>query len=204
MFAPYVRTLWALLVTAFMMLMAGASPARAAAFDDGTAPQPFAGFDVVAAGGRFSELSDAVAANARAVDRTGSVEVVLTLQGNSLAAEQSARRASALPVLDATAQKAYVASIARAHAAVQASVRALGGRVLHDYRIVYNGIAVVVDRSLLTRVAMLPGDRLDQSLDLPSRAHRFSSRRSTIVSPSSLAGSPTRNSGATARASRLA
>jgi subtilisin family serine protease len=90
-------------------------------------------------------------------DLHGPVEVVVALQGNSLAAEQSQRLAEGRPALDAAGQKAYVSSLRESQATLKASLQASGARILHEYRIVFNGFDVVADRAVLADVLALPG-----------------------------------------------
>jgi minor extracellular serine protease Vpr len=90
-------------------------------------------------------------------DFRGPTEVVVALQGNSLAAEQAQRIAEGRPALDAAGQKAYVASLRDAQASVKASLQSAGARILHEYRIVFNGFDVLADRAVLAQVLSLPG-----------------------------------------------
>jgi subtilisin family serine protease len=85
------------------------------------------------------------------------VEMVVSLQGNSLAAEQAARIADGRDALDGAGQKAFVSSLKISQATVKASLLAAGVQILHEYRIVFNGFDVVVSRATLSRVLSLPG-----------------------------------------------
>jgi len=85
------------------------------------------------------------------------IEVIIELGGRSLAAEQSFRAAMGMPSLDGAAQRAYVASVRASHADVRTAIAAAGGTVRYDYAIVYNGIAAVLDRAALLRIAGMPG-----------------------------------------------
>ncbi len=85
------------------------------------------------------------------------IEVIIELGGRSLAAEQSLRAAMGMPSLDGAAQRAYVASVRASHADVRTAIMAAGGTVRYDYAIVYNGIAAVLDRAALLRIAGMPG-----------------------------------------------
>ena len=90
------------------------------------------------------------------------VEMVVSLEGNSLAAEQSARMDQGLPTLDAAGQKSFVASVRLSQATVRASLLASGVQILHEYHIVFNGFDVAASRATLSRVLSLPGvARLD-------------------------------------------
>jgi minor extracellular serine protease Vpr len=90
-------------------------------------------------------------------DFQGPSEVVVALQGNSLAAEQAQRIAEGRPPLDAAGQKAYVASLRDAQSSVKASLQLAGARILHEYRIVFNGFDVLADRAVLAQALSLPG-----------------------------------------------
>lgn len=87
----------------------------------------------------------------------GPVEVVVGLEGRSLAAEQAFRAARGLDPLDATGQRAYVSDLRDFQAGVRASIESRGGRVLHEYRIVYNGFAVSIDAAALGTIADMAG-----------------------------------------------
>src|SRR5437867_12341095 len=81
----------------------------------------------------------------------GPVEMVVSLEGNSLAAEQQSRIDNGRAALDAAGQKAFVASLRQSQAAVKAGLLAAGVHLLHEYRIVFNAYGVMVDRSTLIR-----------------------------------------------------
>jgi subtilisin family serine protease len=87
----------------------------------------------------------------------GPVEVVVALEGNSLATEQSKRMADGRAELDGAGQKAYVASLRNAQAGVKATLQAAGVQILHEYRIVFNGFHVVADRAILKQALSIPG-----------------------------------------------
>jgi minor extracellular serine protease Vpr len=87
----------------------------------------------------------------------GPIEVVVALEGNSLAAEQAQRISQGRPALDAAGQKAFVASLRQSQEGLKASLQSAGVRILHEYRIVLNGFAVVADRAVLAQVLSLPG-----------------------------------------------
>jgi subtilisin family serine protease len=92
----------------------------------------------------------------------GPVEMVVSLEGNSLAAEQQARLADGRAALDGAGQKAYVNSLLQQQSTVKASLLAAGVHIFHEYRIVFNGFDVMADRSTLIRALSLPGvARLD-------------------------------------------
>src|SRR3989442_560606 len=85
------------------------------------------------------------------------VEVIIQLQGRSLAAEQMYRAEQGFAKLDGAAQQAYVAGVRAAHVDLRATIIAAGGAVRHDYAIVYNGIDAVMDRAALYQISGLPG-----------------------------------------------
>src|SRR5438552_18394472 len=87
----------------------------------------------------------------------GAVEMVVSLEGNSLAAEQQSRIDSGRVALDAAGQKAFVASLRQSQAAVKAGLLAAGVQILHEYRIVFNGFDVMADRATLIRALSIPG-----------------------------------------------
>jgi subtilisin family serine protease len=87
----------------------------------------------------------------------GPVEMVVSLQGNSLAAEQAARIADGRDALDGAGQKAFVSSLKISQATVKASLLAAGVQILYEYHIVFNGFDVVADRATLSHVLSLPG-----------------------------------------------
>ncbi len=85
------------------------------------------------------------------------VEVIIQLSGRSLAADQAFRAQMGLSPLDGAAQKAYVTSLHSSHAELRAAIAAAGGAVRYDYAIVYNGVAAILDRGALFRIAGMPG-----------------------------------------------
>ena len=87
----------------------------------------------------------------------GPVEMVVSLEGNSLAAEQQSRIDSGRAALDAAGQKTFVASLRQSQAAVKAGLLAAGVHILHEYRIVFNGFDVMADRATLIRALSIPG-----------------------------------------------
>jgi len=87
----------------------------------------------------------------------GSVEMVVSLEGNSLAAEQQSRIDNGRAALDAAGQKAFVASLRQSQAAVKAGLLSAGVQILHEYRIVFNGFDVMADRATLIRALSIPG-----------------------------------------------
>src|SRR5256885_53353 len=100
--------------------------------------------------------------HALGADMRTPVEMVVSLEGNSLAAEQAARMDQGLPALDAAGQKSFVASVRLSQATVRASLLTSGVQIPHEYHIVFNGFDVVASRATLSRVLSLPGvARLD-------------------------------------------
>jgi subtilisin family serine protease len=93
------------------------------------------------------------------VASTGPVEVIIGLEGNSLAAEQAYRQQMGMPLLDGEAQSAYVASLRASQAPIRAALEAAGGSVLYDYQIAFNGIAASLDASQLATISTLSGVR---------------------------------------------
>ncbi len=89
----------------------------------------------------------------------GPVEVIIGLEGNSLAAEQVRREQAGLAPLDGDGQRAYVESLKDAQADVIATLEAGGGTVRHDYQIVFNGLAAVIGGGQLLRIQGLPAVR---------------------------------------------
>lgn len=87
----------------------------------------------------------------------GPVEMIVALEGNSLAAEQSKRIADGRAPLDGAGQIAFVASLRQAQSGVKAVLQANGIQILHEYRIVFNGFDVVADRAILKQVLSIPG-----------------------------------------------
>lgn len=87
---------------------------------------------------------------------SGPMEVVVGLEGRSLAAEQAYRLTRGMPTLDSAGQRAYVASLRVSQATLRATFEAAGARVLHSYQIVYNGIAVSADLATLQKIEAVP------------------------------------------------
>src|SRR5436190_2108322 len=87
----------------------------------------------------------------------GPVEMVVSLEGNSLAAEQQSRIDNGRAALDPAGQKSFVASLRQSQAAVKAGLLAAGVHILHEYRIVFNGFDVMADRATLIRALSIPG-----------------------------------------------
>ena len=120
------------------------------------------------------QLVDGVGLRSLTLSKAQTVEVIVGLQGRSLAAEQSYREANGLPPLDAAGQRAYVASLAAAQAPAVAALKAAGATVRYQYRLTYDGVDVVGGRVALAQViARLPGvQRVDlaqaDNLDLDS------------------------------------
>ena len=117
-------------------------------------------------GDRVQPITDAAGisrdAHRLGVDMQAPVEMVVSMEGNSLAAEQAARIDRGLPTLDSAGQKSFVASVRLSQSTVKASLLASGVQILHDYHIVFNGFDVVASRATLSRVLSLPGvARLD-------------------------------------------
>ncbi|MCE7735936.1 MAG: S8 family serine peptidase [Candidatus Heimdallarchaeota archaeon] len=79
----------------------------------------------------------------------GPVEVIVGLEGNSLIAEQSRLAELGKNKLDAQGQKAYVQSLKAMQADVISEVQSIGGIILYDYQIVYNGFSVIIDSNRL-------------------------------------------------------
>ncbi len=87
----------------------------------------------------------------------GLVEVIIGLEGNSLAAEQVRREQAGLAPLDGDGQRAYVESLKDAQVDLIATLEAGGGTVRFDYQIVFNGLAAVIEGEQLMRIQGLPG-----------------------------------------------
>jgi subtilisin family serine protease len=102
-------------------------------------------------------LGDAPAVRPRAPALAGPVEVVIGLEGRSLAAEQSFRAERGLPLLGPAEQRAYVSNLRASQAALRGSLESAGARVTHGYQIVYNGLALSADGPTLQRIGSLPG-----------------------------------------------
>jgi subtilisin family serine protease len=109
------------------------------------------------AAGRLERIGTPVSGLAPvAADGNGPVHVIIGLSQRSLAAEQSYREASGLPLLTEDEQGAYVASLRQAQAPIAAALQAAGGKVLYQYQVVYNGLAASASRATLSQVALMP------------------------------------------------
>jgi len=86
----------------------------------------------------------------------GPMEVIIGLQGRSLAEEQSHRRALGLSELGPAEQRAYVDALRPAQAEVRQALEAAGARVLHEYRVAYYGLAAIGERQAFYRIMGLP------------------------------------------------
>src|SRR5947207_13807352 len=112
----------------------------------------------------------------------GPVEMVVSLEGNSLAAEQQSRIDSGRVALDAAGQKAFVASLRQSQAAVKAGLLAAGVQIPHEYRIVFNGFDVMADRATLIRALSIPEWRGSSPCRAPRRASTTACRSSSAAS----------------------
>ena len=118
------------------------------------------------------QLADNVGLRTLTMSTKQTIEVIVGLEGRSLAAEQTYRQQMGLPALDAAGQRAYVASLAAAQAPVVAALQAAGATVRYEYRLTYNGVDAVGGRVALAQViSRLPGvQRIDlaqaENLDL--------------------------------------
>lgn len=101
-------------------------------------------------------LGDAAVIRPMLSQAVSPVEIVLRLEGRSLAEEQELRAASGLPPLSPAQQRGFVANLRDVQAGVRATVESFGGRVLHQYQIVYNGIAVSASPAAIGRIAAMP------------------------------------------------
>ena len=156
-----VRRLPAIVLAFVMVATIGVVPAEAVATAVvGTSPLNWAHL-ANTLGDRAQPITD-LAGLTRALrplglDPRGTVEMTVSLEGNSLAAEQDARIADGRPTLDAAGQKAFVSSLRQSQSAVKANLLAAGVRILHEYHIVFNGFDVMGDRATLSRVLSVPG-----------------------------------------------
>lgn len=98
------------------------------------------------------QLVDSVGFRGLTRSTATNVEVIVGLEGRSLAAEQAYRESMGLPALDAAGQRAYVASLAASQAPVVAALKAAGATVRYQYRLTYNGIDAVGGRVALAQV----------------------------------------------------
>ena len=104
------------------------------------------------------QLVDSVGLRSLTMSTQSTVEVIVQLQGRSLAQEQVYRESLGLPPLDAAGQRAYVASLAAAQAPVVAALKSAGATVRYEYRLVYDGVDAVGGRVALANViSRLPG-----------------------------------------------
>ncbi len=87
---------------------------------------------------------------------SGPVEVMISLEGSSLAAEQARRVNVGLSPLDAEAQRAYTASLRAAQAPLVSTLAENGATVLYTYQIVFNGVAAVIDSGQLAELYGMP------------------------------------------------
>ncbi len=109
--------------------------------------------------GRFLEnwLGESAAARPVGSVASGPLEVIVALEGRSLAAEQAFRRGNGLPALDSAGQRAYVAGLLASQTGVRAALQAAGARILYDYQVVYNGFAISADIATLDRIGAIAG-----------------------------------------------
>ncbi len=87
------------------------------------------------------------------------MEVILELEGRSLAAEQSYREERGWSALDGDSQKAYVASLKDSQAGLRTALEEMGATITFDYQIVFNGLAVVASPATLAEITNLAGVR---------------------------------------------
>ena len=142
------------LVALLVTIVALGAPASAVSdgTDDGLGPVPWS------SEGQFLELIDEwqeAAADAAADPRL--VEVVVGLQGRSLAAEQAYRGSAGLSPLRGAGERQYVASLARSQEGLQTYLQAHGAHIVSSYRIVFNGIAAFVPLDLVPNLRTFPG-----------------------------------------------
>jgi len=102
-------------------------------------------------------LGDAPFGRPPATVRAGPVEVVVGLEGRSLAAEQAHRAALGMSPLAPSEERAYVAGLRASQASFAAALESMGARVLHEYQIVYNGIAIRADAATIGTIGGLRG-----------------------------------------------
>ncbi len=130
---------------------------------------PAVGVSALTTPARPLQLVDGTGLRSVMLSGSPTVEVILGLQGRSLAAEQAYRTSIGLAPLDAAGQRAYVASLATAQAPVVAALKAAGATVRYQYRLTYDGLDVIGGRVALTQViARLPGV---QRIDLAQQAN---------------------------------
>ncbi|MBI4312839.1 MAG: S8 family serine peptidase [Chloroflexi bacterium] len=86
----------------------------------------------------------------------GPVEVVIELNGYSLAEEHRRQREHGLPVMSYEAGKGYVQELKASQGNVQKKLAESGVQVLGSYQIALNGIHAVVDAGKLVELAALP------------------------------------------------
>lgn len=86
-----------------------------------------------------------------------SVEVIVELQDNSLAAERVSRRGRGLPDLDSSQQREYVRALKGKQEDVRGRLERLGAKVTHNYQKAFNGLSVRADASRLAEIEALPG-----------------------------------------------
>ncbi len=130
---------------------------------------PVVGVSALATPARPLQLVDGAGLRSVMLSGSPTVEVILGLEGRSLAAEQAYRTSIGLAPFDAAGQRAYVASLAAAQAPVIAALKAAGATVRYQYRLTYDGLDVIGGRVALTQViARLPGV---QRIDLAQQAN---------------------------------
>ncbi len=165
------RMLGAFLLTALMVVSFGAAPAQA--LGNAMAESNLLTFDVLLGGaspsaadlGASDRLSldsgyigpDAGMFQAIQLNPSDRIEVIIGLEDRSLAAEQAYREANGLPLLSSQEQMDYVASLRAGQAELRAALEAAGASILHDYQIVYNGLATVIDAQKLNDLAGVGG-----------------------------------------------
>lgn len=90
---------------------------------------------------------------------SGPMEVIIGLQGRSLAEEQAYRAEAGLPLLGVQAQRAYLTSLRESQAPLMASLQAGGATILYDYQIAFNGFSAVVEPKTLQSLGAPQGIR---------------------------------------------
>ncbi|MFQ5874419.1 MAG: S8 family serine peptidase, partial [Dehalococcoidia bacterium] len=162
----YIRFIGAVLLAVLVVASLGATPAQAQIVAG--VERELTAFDPAHLGAsRYSENHgyldwpgpDSAYLSPVTIGPSGPIEVIIGLDGRSLAAEQSYRRQMGLAVLDGEAQKAYVASLEQSQSDLKPVLEAAGARILYEYQIVFNGLAVLVDRTKLVEITSLPGVR---------------------------------------------
>lgn len=167
------RMLGAFLLTALMVVSLGAAPGQA--LGNAVAESNLLAIDVQLGGlspsttdfdvtDRLSLDSgyigpDAGMFQAFQVNPSERLEVIIGLEGRSLAAEQAYREANGLPLLGAQEQMDYVADLRARQADLRAALEAAGAPILYDYQIVYNGLATVIDAQKLEDLGGVRGIR---------------------------------------------